>query len=157
MDFVDDGLAVGKRLLTDTEFTSAATGSNEETNITGGADPGTTSGHVDTAGRRMISNIGCEDCCGVVVQWLQDQAFFYYGTTGYYGNLPGGKGSTYTNFAADPGAAEVDNSDSGSDTKLLAGGNWGHAAIAGSRSRRTQDYRWATGPAIGARFAAEPL
>ena len=70
MDFVDDGLAVGKRLLTDTEFTSIATGSNEGTNITGSADPGTTSGHVDTAGRRMISNIGCEDCCGVMGQWL---------------------------------------------------------------------------------------
>ena len=71
MDFVDDFHAVGKLLLSDTEFQSIAAGSNEETNITGSADPVTTGGHVDTAGRRMISNIGCEDCCGAMYQWLR--------------------------------------------------------------------------------------
>ena len=157
MDFVDDGLAVGKRLLTDTEFTSIATGSNEETNITGSADPGTTGGHVDTAGRRMISNIGCEDCCGVVWQWIQDQSYYYYGASPYWGNLPGGKGSSYGQFAANPGADEVDNSDSGGDVKLLAGGNWSNAALAGSRSRATNNARWNTNSYIGARFAVEPL
>ena len=157
MDFVDDGLAVGKRLLTDTEFTSIATGSNEETNITGSADPGTTSGHVDTAGRRMISNIGCEDCCGVVWQWIQDQSYYYYGASPYWGNLPGGKGSSYGQFAADPGADEVNNSDSGGDVKLIAGGNWSHAAGAGSRSRNTTVYRWTADSALGARFVSEPL
>ena len=157
MDFVDDGLAVGMRLLTDTEFTSIATGSNEETNITGSADPGTTSGHVDTAGRRMISNIGCEDCCGVVWQWLQDQAYIYSSTTGYWGNLPGGKGHVYTNVAADPGAPEMDNSDAGSDTKLIAGGSWTAAAICGSRSRSSEFFRWYTYASFGARFAVEPL
>ncbi len=75
MDFVDDLGAVGKRLLTDPEFQLAASGSNEETNIAGSADPVTTGGHVDTAGRRMISSIGLEDCCGVMWQWLQDQSF----------------------------------------------------------------------------------
>jgi hypothetical protein len=64
MSFVDDGGAVGKRLLSDMEFQLAAAGSNEETNIVGSADPVTTGGHSDTAGRRMISNIGCEDMCG---------------------------------------------------------------------------------------------
>ena len=157
MDFVDDGLAVGKRLLTDTEFTSIATGSNEETNITDGADPGTTGGHVDTAGRRMISNIGCEDCCGVVWQWLQDQSYYYYGATGYWGNLPGGKGSSLGQFKADPGAPEMDNSDSGGDVKLVAGGYWVSAARAGSRSRAASDYRWRAASNIGARFVSEPL
>jgi hypothetical protein len=75
MDFVDDLGAVGKRLLTDPEFQLAASGSNEETNIAGSADPVTTGGHVDTAARRMISSIGLEDCCGVMWQWLQDQSF----------------------------------------------------------------------------------
>lgn len=75
MDFVDDGHAVGKRLPSDHEFASFAAGSNEKTNISGSSDPGTTGGHVDTAGRRMISNIGCEDCCGVVWQWIQDQSY----------------------------------------------------------------------------------
>ena len=74
MDFVDDGIAVKKRLLSDIEFQSAAAGSNEETNITGSVDPVTTTGHVDTAARRMISNIGCEDMCGVMYQWLNEQS-----------------------------------------------------------------------------------
>lgn len=75
MDFVDDLGAVGKRLLTDPEFQLVAAGSNEETNITGSADPVTTGGHVDTAARRMISSIGLEDCCGAMYQWLLDQSF----------------------------------------------------------------------------------
>lgn len=74
MDFVDDGHAVNKQLLTDEQFQSIADGSNEETNILGSADPVTTGGHSDTASRRMISNIGCEDCCGALYQWLLDQS-----------------------------------------------------------------------------------
>ena len=41
-------------------------------NIAGSNDPGTTGGHKDTAGRRMISNYGVEDCCGVLWQWTKD-------------------------------------------------------------------------------------
>ena len=39
LDFVDDGGAVGKRLLRDHEFQLAATNGNEETNIYGSQDP----------------------------------------------------------------------------------------------------------------------
>lgn len=74
MDFNDDGHAIKCRLPTDHEFQSIAAGSNEETNISGSADPVTTGGHSDTAGRRMISNIGCEDCCGALYQWLNEQS-----------------------------------------------------------------------------------
>jgi len=70
LDFVDDGGAVGKRLTTDPEFMMYSRGSNQGTNIYGSADPVTTGGHSDTATRRMISNIGCEDCCGAMWQWL---------------------------------------------------------------------------------------
>ena len=70
LDFVDDGGAVGKRLLTDPEFMMISSGSNQATNIYGSADPVTTGGHSDTAMRRMISNIGCEDCCGALWQWI---------------------------------------------------------------------------------------
>lgn len=79
MDFADDLAAIGKELLHDSEFQAMASGSNEETNIAGGADPVTTGGHVDTAGRRMISNYFIEDCCGVMWQWLQDQSYRYDG------------------------------------------------------------------------------
>jgi hypothetical protein len=75
LDFVDDGMAVKKRLLRDAEYQAIAAGSNEQTNIKGGADPVTTGGHVNTASRRMISNIGCEDCCGAMWQWLDEQSY----------------------------------------------------------------------------------
>lgn len=73
--FVHDGGLVGKRLLRDIEFQLMAVGSNEETNIAGGADPVTTGGHSDTAGQRMIGNIGVEDACGVLWQWLDEQSY----------------------------------------------------------------------------------
>lgn len=75
MSFVDDFDSIGCRMLEDDEFQAIAAGSNEETNIAGSADPVTTGGHSDTAGRRMISNIGCEDCCGAMWQWLRTQSF----------------------------------------------------------------------------------
>ncbi len=77
MSFVDDFAAIGCRMLEDDEFQAIAAGSNEETNIVGSADPVTTGGHSDTAGRRMISNIGCEDCCGAMWQWLRTQSYQY--------------------------------------------------------------------------------
>jgi len=73
---VDDLGSVSKRLLFDHEFTIAAYGSNAKTYIPGG-NPGTTGGHVDTAGRRMISHWGCEDCCGALWQWLNDSNYRY--------------------------------------------------------------------------------
>lgn len=77
LDFVDDFAAIGCRLPRDHEFQTIALGSNEQTNISGSADPVTTGGHIDTAGRRMLSNIGCEDCCGAMWQWLDEQSYRY--------------------------------------------------------------------------------
>ena len=76
-DFVDDAGMVNKRLPTDSENQCFCTGCNEETNIIASADPVTTGPHIDTAGRRIISNIGCEDIVGVLYQWLQDQSYRY--------------------------------------------------------------------------------
>ncbi len=144
-DFVDDGHAVGKRLPTDSEFQRIAAGSNEETNITGSADPVTTTGHIDTAGRRMISNIGCEDCCGAMWMWLLDQSSYVDAAiaAGWY-DLPGSKGQLYR--PEDTG-----------DVKLLAGGAWNAAANCGSRCRYASNFRWAASTSIGARFVSEPL
>ena len=63
---------VGKKLLTNFEFTCAAKGSNECTNIKASAMDSGTGGHLDTEDRRMISAIGCEDMCGYVNQWLDE-------------------------------------------------------------------------------------
>lgn len=69
-DFLKWGNDHGTRLLTHEEFSSAANGSNEMTNIKGNSRPATSGAHVDQLGRRMISNIGCEDCCGALWQYL---------------------------------------------------------------------------------------
>ena len=70
--FVDYFGRVKKRLPFQHEFMLFSIGSNQATNIAGSADPGTTGGHNDTAGRRMVAHIGCEDCCGVMWQWGSD-------------------------------------------------------------------------------------
>ena len=144
-DFVDDGGAVKKKMLTDPEFQVIAAGSNEETNITGSADPGTTGGHVDTASRRMISNIGVEDACGVMYQWLDEQTMFYdAAVTAAWYDLPGSKGQLYRPIYSN-------------DCKLLAGMYWDNGAHCGSRGRNANSYRWSTDSAVGCRFCAEPV
>lgn len=70
--FAEEFGRVGKRLLWRHEFQTVAKGSNECTAISGAKDPNTTGGHVDSANRRMISNIGLEDCCGALWQWTSD-------------------------------------------------------------------------------------
>lgn len=65
----------GIRLVRRHEFQMAAKGSNEGTRIKNAADPNTTGGHVDSNDRRMISNIGLEDCCGCSWQWAMDLGF----------------------------------------------------------------------------------
>jgi len=137
--------AVKKRLLSDIEIQLIAANSNEETNISGSADPVTTGGHSDTAGRRMISNIGCEDCCGALNQWLIDQSAKYDDAvaTGWY-DLDRNKGSLYRPTDTN-------------DVKLLAGGDWTLGTNAGSRCRYADNYRWKTNLAIGGRGCAEPL
>jgi hypothetical protein len=150
MDFVDDGYAIGMRLPTDHEFQSLAAGSNEETNITGSADPGTTGGHNDTASRRMISNIGCEDCAGTMYQWLLEQSWRLDGAdlaackTWAWENLAGAKGSLFKEGTY-------------GDVKLLAGGHWTAGTNCGSRCRDANNTRWSATSYFGARFLAEPL
>lgn len=65
----------GMRLVWRHEFQMAAKGSNEGTGIKNATDPNTTGGHVDSNNRRMISNIGLEDCCGCSWQWAMDLGF----------------------------------------------------------------------------------
>lgn len=167
MDFVDDAGAVKKSLLTDAEFQLIAAGSNEETNIQGSTDPNTTGGHVDTAGRRMISNIGCEDCCGVMWQWLLDQSFRVEGSHTHTENTDAAYTQNATTAATDiaiwrwydlPGAkGSLYQQGTYGDVKLLAGAAWTTGANSGSRSRNAHNYRWATGAALGCRLRAEPL
>lgn len=103
------------------EFQMAAKGSNEGTSIKNAADPNTTGGHVDSNNRRMISNIGLEDCCGCSWQWAMDLGF------------AGGSGwtnSVYNSAVDDRSYGQT----YGTLYRLLLGANWVDGGYSGSRS-----------------------
>jgi len=154
---VDAGRVVGMKLFRDYEFQVAAGLSNEQTNIYGSTDPVTTGGHVDTAGRRMISKHGLEDCCGVVSQWLDEGSWKFDGATAHYhkivtitgnaetdtsGNAVAVNGSTaqdiapawaWYNLPLDKG--QLYRQGTNGDVKAVAGGIWNDGTYSGSRSR----------------------
>lgn len=125
--------AVGKRLLSDDEFTSIALGSNEATNITGGADVAAVGGHVNTAGRRMVSAIGVEDACGLLWQWTRTIAQ----NSGSEWKTIDGRGA----FGKEYSDIYV----------LIAGGTWNLAADCGSRGRHANIVRSFVSANIGGR------
>lgn len=133
----EDMRAVGKRLLKDHEFTSIASGSNERTNIQGSSDKTTVGGHVDTAGRRMISFIGCEECCGYLTQWLDEIG----------GSVNNGSWSI-TDGQGDFGKQKPD------VYCLIAGGDWSSSINVGSRSRDASNPRQGAYGRFGARGSA---
>lgn len=111
----------GMRLVWRHEFQMGAKGSNEQTSIQGSSDPNTTGGHVDTARRRMISNIGLEDCCGVLWQFSMDLGF------------AGGSGwtnSVYNSSVDDRSYGQT----YGTLFRLRLGSFWNGGAACGSRS-----------------------
>lgn len=133
----EDMRAVGKRLLKDHEFTSIASGSNEKTPIQGPSDKITVGGNSDRNGRRMISFIGAEECCGYLTQWLDEICGI-------------DTSQTYTNNdgQGDFGQQFKDN------YCLRAGGNWANGINCGSRFRNANDVRSYKGSQVGARGSA---
>lgn len=134
---------IGKRLPTQHEFVALSLGSNQGTNISGSADPGTTGGHSDTGGRRMVSFAGCEDCCGALYQWCGEAGGPYAAAVwvpAYDANDSGVAGNSY----------DVPN-------RGVVGGYWSAGDNCGSRCSL-----WTNGPltpntGYGARGVAEPL
>ena len=109
-----------KRLPWRHEFQMEAKGSNEETNIAGSSDPNTTGGHKDTSSRRMISDIGLEDACGVMWQWAMDLGF------------AGGSGWTESVYNSAVDSKQYGQT-YGTLFRLLLGGGWDDGANCGSR------------------------
>lgn len=135
---------IGKKLIRQTEFVVASLGSNQGTTITGSADPGTTGAHTDTAGRRMISDIGCEDMCGAYWQWSRD---------------PGGSvasGAAWAN-AYDGNDSGVAGQHYQAPYRALLGGDWVGAAICGSRASLWDNSPLSLAAAISGRGVAEPV
>ena len=133
---------IGKKSIASLEFVAASIGANQSTNIAGSADPGTTGGHTDTAGRRMISNIGCEDMCGVLWQWGREQG-------------------------AIAGSASWVNADEGNDagvggqhydapTRPFFGGGWSDGVVCGSRGSEWLGGALILGSSFAGRGCAEP-
>lgn len=125
------------------EFVWGARGSNEATNIAGSADANTTGGHKDTANRRMISHIGCEDCCGFLWQWLFE--------TMCWGD---GWGDSVYNSTVDP---QSYGRTYGSFRRPLAGGYWNDGSGCGSRSASGDSASSYVYADRGGRGASEPL
>ena len=133
---------IGKKLIRQTEFVVASLGANQGTNITGSADPTTTAGHSDTAGRRMISNIGCEDMAGVYWQWSRD---------------PGGSVASAASWAN-----AYDGNDSGiggqhnqAPYRAHLGGGWSYGLKCGSRGSGWSDSPLALYSSFSGRAVAE--
>ena len=139
VNYTDDMRCVGKRLLSDPEFTSIASGSNECTALYGGDDVSLVGGHKDTANRRMISFIGCEECCGYLNQWLRVVA-------------PNGGDSWYAYDGSGAFGKQL-----GEAYGFIAGGDWRRSTSSNCGSHcRTSNVSLsdATDPGVGARGSA---
>ena len=134
-----------KRLPWVREFRVFSVGSNQSTNIKGSADVNTTGGHSDTAGRRMISDFGIEDCCGFLWQWCSDVGS---ATTG---------SSSYSNGFDANDRSDVKGQICGAEYRPLVGGYWANGAVCGSRAAHWADGSLYLASDCGARGASEPL
>lgn len=141
--FYEQFVKQGMRLVWRHEFQMGAKGSNEQTNVQGSSDPNTTGGHVDTAGRRMISNIGLEDCCGVLWQFAMDLGFA--GESGW-------TNSVYHSAVDDRNYGQT----YGTLYRLLLGSCWDNGAYCGSRSASCVDSSALVYVGSSSRGASEP-
>lgn len=138
----EDIATIGKRMLRDQEFTSAAMGTVPYRAVMGAVDPVTTGGKVNTAGQRIVSNIGCEDMAGCYWQWIDEGGAYTAAPVAmaWTEASPAGQGQQYL-----------------PDYKMLAGGGWSYASYSGARCRTAYDSRVNLGANVSSRGCAEGL
>ena len=139
---------VKKRSPWQYEFMSFSTGSNQGTNVSGSNDKDTSGGWSDTNNRRMISNIGCEDCCGFMWQWALDSGGpFRYNNDN---DTTSGNDVTWADVTShgyknqyDENVDDLKQLGDGYATpaRALVGGNWNNGSHCGSRCSN-----WNNGP-----------
>lgn len=142
--FVERLADIKKRLPWRYEFQVAAKGSNEGTNIKGSTDVNTTGGHVDTAGRRMISNYGLEDACGFLWQWASDVGV----------NGSGGWNDSVYNSGVDD---QSYGRSYGTLYRAALGSYWANGSCCGSRSVYVNPASALVYSYLGGRGCGEPL
>lgn len=125
------------------EFQMAAKGSNEGTTIKNAVDPNTAGGHVDSNNRRIISNIGLEDCCGCSWQWAMDLGF------------AGGSGWNDSVYNSSVDSQRYGQS-YGILFRLLLGTCWHYNSVCGSRSVYCNSTASSNDSDNTARCASEP-
>lgn len=133
----------GMKNISQQEFFAASEGANQGTNISGSSDPGTTTGHTDTAGRRMISNDGVEDTCGVLWQWCRDLGGVY------------GTGASWAN-AYDGNDSGVGGQHYNAPYRGALGGSWNSGVHCGSRGSVWSVSPLYLGSGSSSRGVAEP-
>lgn len=176
--FVEYAGNVKKFLLSRDQFQVVAETSNQKTNINGGADPNTTGGHVDTAGRRMVSAGFIEDLTGVLWQWTSD-IFGAFNSTGetswanqgginkmeqtatvegnhyldFYKWQEDGRGTANINI---DGTQHLYGDAFGALARALVGGRWFDGSLCGSRSVYLRLLSSIRGSSFSARCGSRP-
>ena len=141
--FVDELAKLNKRLPPRRVFQAVMNGSNERTNVKGSIDVNTTGGNVDTAGRRMVSNYGCEDGCGFLWQWSDELGF------------AGGSRWTDSVYNSSVDSERIGQT-YGTLYRACLGGGWVNGGSCGSRSVYCNDSSAAVVASCGGRGACEP-
>lgn len=172
-DFMDRAQAVGKRLLTLTEWIQIANGApqgNNGDNLNGWASTANTQrvltgaiaslsvpagytvtslGDANYYSGRNTSLVGARDTAGNLYEWA-DGGASSWGSSGAWRNvMDTGESSSLLDFGQEYSG--------GNSVLPIMGGNWGSGVLAGSRSLYVNGNPWSVGTAIGSRFACDAL
>lgn len=162
-----DGGKFTRAFMSRDEFIVVSQGSNQMTAIGDTSLTNNTGGHVDSNGRRMISNYGLEDCCGWLWQYTSDVYGAYNGSISSFSGQGGLQGtaqtttSTGTNVLTgyalqSDGRGTTSSTHEGNVTnvqglaygalvRVIVGGDFKDGAASGSRSVRLDVLSGATG------------